>query len=72
MVPASFYPLYLLSTASQLSVNMAQIASIPAALVVMTLPLSCGVTMGLSGLLWSGLVENEQVSGLLRRTPAIV
>ena len=70
LVPMSFYLLYPLSMVSRLAAVMAQIASIPAVLVVVIFPLSYGLVMGLSGLLWSGLAENEQVSGLLRRKPA--
>ncbi len=67
LVPASFYLLYPLSMVSRLAAVMAQIASIPAVLVVVIFPLGYGLVMGLSGLLWSGLAENERVRGLLRR-----
>ena len=67
LVPMSFYLLYPLSMVSRLAAVMAQIASIPAVLVVVVFPLSYGLVMALSALLWSGLAENERVSGLPRR-----
>lgn len=70
LAPMSFYLLYPLSMVGQLSGVVAQIASIPAVLVVLIYPLSYGLVMGLSGLLWSGLAENGQVRGMVRRDPS--
>lgn len=68
----SFYLLYPLSLVGQLSAVVAQVASIPAVLIVLIFPLSYGLVMGLAGLLWSGLAENERVRGMLRMKPSRV
>lgn len=66
LAPMSLYLLYPLGMVSKLSVIVGQIASIPSFLVIVMFPLFYGVTMGLSGLFWSGLAENPRVSRALR------
>lgn len=63
----SLYLLYPLPMVAKLSVVVSQLASIPSALVIVVFPLFYGIIMGLSGLFWSGLIENPRVSGALRR-----
>jgi hypothetical protein len=66
LAPVSLYLLYPLDMVSKLSVTVGQIASIPSFLVIVMFPLFFGITMGLSGLFWSGLAENPRVSKALR------
>ena len=66
LAPASLYLLYPLDMVSKLSVTIGQIASIPSLLVIVMFPLFYGITMGLSGLFWSGLAENLRVNKAFR------
>ncbi len=63
----SLYLLYPLPMVVKLSGVMSQLASIPSALVIVIFPLFYGIVMGLSGLFWSGLIENPRVSGVFKR-----
>jgi hypothetical protein len=66
LAPLSLYFLYPLDMVSKLSVTIGEIASIPSLLVIVMFPLFYGITMGLSGLFWSGLAENPRISKALR------
>jgi hypothetical protein len=68
LVSMSLYLLYPLPVVLKLSGIMSQIASISSVLVVVVFPLFYGIIMGLSGLFWSGLIENPRVSGAQRRS----
>jgi hypothetical protein len=59
LVSMSLYLFYQLPMVVKLSGIMSQIASIPSALVIVVFPLFYGIVMGLSGLFWSGLIENR-------------
>lgn len=58
IVPTSLYLLYPLSMVGKLSGIVAQIASLPSLVVLLGFSLFYGIIMALSGLFWSGLVEN--------------
>jgi hypothetical protein len=66
LAPMSLYLMYPLDMVAKLSVTVGQIALIPSSLVVAGFPLFYGIVMGLSGLFWSGLVENPRISKALR------
>lgn len=66
LVSVSLYLLYQLSIVVKLSGILSQIASFPSAFVIVVFPLFYGIIMGLSGLFWSGLIENLRVGEALK------